>query len=183
MPQNGELTGDIFIVTKGGMNIKLGLVRVSIIPDTAVGPFLEKMKWAWRSGSDARTQRELSAFQALSDARTAGDAATIEMRVRELTDALNESNYFHSSAYYFSELPQSIAQAKTDADGHFVVSLPRTGRFALAAQATRTVGNTTEKYYWIVWVSLNGAATGNIMLSNDNLTTVKAPESVITLEF
>jgi hypothetical protein len=39
----------------------------------------------------------------------------------------------------------------------------------------------TEKYYWIVWVSLDGALEKKILLSNDNLLTDSSSESAVKL--
>lgn len=106
-----------------------------------------------------------------------------EVRARESALArLNvEGESLTSSDFYMRELPPGIATAKTNADGLFTMNLPRTGRFALAARASRQLLGQVENYYWLVWVSLDGASSKRILLSNDNLTTVESPESVIKL--
>ena len=40
----GILNGEVFIVTKGGQNIKLGLVTVRVIPETDILAFVHKKK-------------------------------------------------------------------------------------------------------------------------------------------
>ena len=44
--RRGQLKGEVFIVTKGGENIKLGLVEVTVVPETDIGAAIEKRKAA-----------------------------------------------------------------------------------------------------------------------------------------
>jgi hypothetical protein len=74
-----------------------------------------------------------------------------------------------------------MASAKTDADGRFALTLNRHQRVALVAAGSRRVGNEVERYYWMIWASLAGAAFKRILLSNDNLTLENAPDAVVRL--
>jgi hypothetical protein len=184
-PQNGELTGDISIVTKDGLNIKFRDVLVSIIPDAMIRPYIKKRMDSCNRMLDAlNPRRELLQQQYVSSGTTIPSPydEQFEIKLKAWTDyngrIKKELDYLYafllsldSMSYYFSELPPNIAQTYTDAEGHFVVYLPREGNFALAAHATRAIGDTKEEYYWLVRVSLGGAATGKITLSNDNLAT------------
>jgi len=38
--KDGELTGEVFIVTKGGRTLRLGLVEVRLIPAEVMTPFV-----------------------------------------------------------------------------------------------------------------------------------------------
>ena len=52
------------------------------------------------------------------------------------------------------------------------------GRFVIAAQAERSVGNYTERYYWLQPVSLeSGQRIQN--LSNNNLTSATGTSSLV----
>lgn len=43
-PKAADFAGDVFIVTKGGQNIKLGLVQVHVFPESAFSEFLNSKK-------------------------------------------------------------------------------------------------------------------------------------------
>src|SRR5207244_2310265 len=45
----------------------------------------------------------------------------------------------NSAAPFFVDLPQSVATAKTDADGRFELTIPDKGEYVLVASAERTV--------------------------------------------
>src|SRR3989442_14173782 len=49
LQRQGELKGEVFIVTKGGGKIKLGLVEISISPEEEINSAIEKKKPAMDS--------------------------------------------------------------------------------------------------------------------------------------
>lgn len=124
------------------------------------------------------TERKRKVQQAKQDI-PAGRSKNLAMEQAELERLQSEMDYLGSSDYYFAELPAGIASAKTNADGLFTMTIPRQGRFGLAARASRLVLGKTERYYWLVWESLDGTPSKRIMLSNDNTTTVASPDSVV----
>ena len=77
--------------------------------------------------------------------------------------------------YYLSDLPSPIARSTSDADGRFQMTVPRGESIALIAQASRQVGNSRERYFWLVWTSLGGSTSSEVLMSNNNLLTA-APE-------
>jgi len=87
--------------------------------------------------------------------------------------------FFYSGSFYFSYLQSPIRTAETDADGKFVMEVPKSGRFVIAAQAKRSVGNETEEYYWLQPVSLEGQQQLNQNLTNNNLTSTPGSSSLI----
>ena len=93
---------------------------------------------------------------------------------------LHEQDKFVSGAFYFDGLPQPLVTTQTSSDGKFTIEIPTKGNFAMAANARRTVGDSTENYYWLIKVSLDGAAKRAIMLSNNNLTSEGSSDSLIT---
>jgi len=66
-------------------------------------------------------------------------------------------------------MPKAIGTANTDGDGKFIMKLPRSGKFAIVAHASRQVFSSREEYYWIVWTSLDAEASNNVTFSNKNL--------------
>jgi hypothetical protein len=197
--REGELRGDIFIVTNGAANIKLGLVEVSAIAekdmnnflvnrskvvdteiartqeeydsikaqfDEANGQYLQARKWAQEEESRNLSGGDFS----WSDARRALDKATVLDEIRPKLDSAELAiSYARSAAPWFEGMPKAIITASTDGDGKFSMKLPRSGKFAIVAHASRQVFSSKEEYYWIVWTSLDGEASKNVMLSNKNL--------------
>lgn len=192
------ISGQVFIVTKGGESIKLGLVDISLIPKKRMLDHLAQSESARLEANDNWTSasREFMAANALW-----GDA--IKRAKLELTDgvspeesqayremkafeaiakikydkhkvAANLGEDFKSGKRYFAPLPVGIVTAKTDADGKFKLNFPA-GKYALAARASRHVFDTIEEYYWLVWVD---ASSINIMLTNDNVFSTQCSECV-----
>jgi hypothetical protein len=101
------------------------------------------------------------------------EALSISNRLESLRAAhalrMNESRIFPTADFYFSKWPVTSAQeAITDADGKFNVKLPRSGRFAVFAKATREVGLKTECYVWFFWLPRK-TDEGPLLLCNKNL--------------
>lgn len=88
-----------------------------------------------------------------------------------------------SGVPYYGELPKErLLSTKTDADGNFSFDLP-TGvarDYAVISFANRSIPGGEEIYFWAIKVSKD---TRHVILSNDNLSSSVAPESLIqTLE-
>jgi hypothetical protein len=79
----------------------------------------------------------------------------------------------------FEDGPEGAVTDKTDADGKFRMVLKQKTKYALFARSERTVLRDTEKYYWLLWVTLDGNKPKRIMLSNDNLFSAFPAESVV----
>src|SRR5206468_10466475 len=77
--------------------------------------------------------------------------------------------------FYYEGLPHPETEAKTDADGKFSVTVPRSGSYLLAARAERETP--AEKYFWIVPVTEDMLKRGSVFLSNDNLMLANPPAS------
>lgn len=88
-------------------------------------------------------------------------------------------NHFPTADYYFDGLPNGISKTNTDADGRFSLSLPA-GKFALAAHAKRELYQSTEEYFWLIWVSPE--KNMSLMLSNNNLMNEQFLDSVVTVK-
>jgi hypothetical protein len=86
---------------------------------------------------------------------------------------------YYSGAFYFPYFQFPIQTAESDADGKFALEVPKTGRFVIAAQAKRSVGDSTERYYWLQPISLEGKQQLTQNLSNNNLTSTTGSSALI----
>jgi hypothetical protein len=181
-----EISGSVFIVTKGSENIKLGLVDVVAFNRT---DFKEKNKIGV-------TNSVLSPF-ASQYGEVLGSMLTVEVgknKAKEMfdqdpdmsIDQINriktiisdaEAKYNQIAEKFFesqkklmpllAESSRSKMIAKTDADGRFV--LPDIGSDdTIAAMASRMVGDKNEFYAWVIKIE-DIPQNGQIMLSNNNM--------------
>ena len=204
----GTLSGQVFVSSRRGENFKLGAVQLGLFARDAMDTLLpaikknadnkiEQLRKAIADGDAARKQAQVNknaASDAVTQAIMAGrnyraegqarDSAIqawvdAERRNSELNDELN---FCHSGAFYFAFFKSPIRTAETDADGRFVISVPKTGAFVVAAEAKRSVGGDTEQYYWLQPVSLEGQQQLTQNLSNNNLTSTTGSSSLIHTE-
>jgi hypothetical protein len=137
-PKEAELTGEIFIASRGGQNFKLGAVNVSAIPLVKAEDYI-----AGRKVADSEKNK--------------------------------------TSAWYFRDLPPSVAQTTTNSEGKFVLNLPP-GEYAVAATASREIlSGETETYYWLVKVNADKEKQ-TVTLSNVNLTTSGSSDSLFQVK-
>ena len=183
-PKETTLSGQIFIVTRGSENIKLGLVEVQLIEKQQVTNFLkirqpeihaqmltlasELAELAKKSQNDYEKLGKL-----LSESQSEEEKARITKVMEENTTALKDSlatlKSLPSEVMYFDTFSPSILQkSTTDADGKFDFKYSPGKALTLFAKAKRTVGEETERYYWLVNApSVIGQS--KILLSNNNL--------------
>lgn len=173
--RTGEVGGQIFIVTKGGQNIKLGLVTVGAIK-------AEKLTSWVKETQDAVDKRIQKAKGLAEKAEAATDedekSRLYGMASSELSPLAGEE----LGKTLTKGLPAPDVSTKSDADGRFVLELPRGEKFALVAQASRMAGDETEHYFWLVWTPLEETARKNIMLSNDNLSGGDSAGAIIRMK-
>ena len=218
--RQGELKGEVFIVTKGGENIKLGLVEISVIPEAEINAAIAKKKPAMdstlaqlKSDFDKASAEYNSVHQRYEQADQNYDRAQKEATTALLANPLSggyeqaqkravswsnersklfmpdsearikkdsaewKAKGFPTAEFFFDGLPTGITKTMTNSNGEFSVTLPRKGKFAIAAHAHRETPE--EKYYWLIWVSLDDQATKTIMLSNHNLMTSDSTDVVV----
>ena len=101
-------------------------------------------------------------------------AVQVSLFARDAIDAL-----LAGLKAYVDDLGSPIQTAETDADGKFVIEIPKAGAFVIAAQARRSIREKTERYYWLQPVSLEGQQQRVQNLSNNNLTSTTGTSSLI----
>jgi len=194
-----EINGQVFIVTRGGQSIKLGLVEVFAFErgdvEKTIREVDRKMKnereniadlqrtveaayKQAKEGQDAAFEQELKHIEN-HDLQTRYETAsrlTYELIAFKASVA-SRLNYVNSSTSYFAAFPQPVAKAKTDADGNFSIRLPMLGSFLIGATAKRLAGDKTEYYAWLVSTDPDGMQ--KLTLSNDNLTSERGSNSVL----
>jgi hypothetical protein len=84
-----------------------------------------------------------------------------------------------SAEHFLQGLPPAISSATTNADGTFMLAIPRDGRYGIVARAAREPGEEEPPYLWVVWVSLNGAHAKRLVLNNDNIVGAGSPDSAL----
>lgn len=197
---NANISGQVFVVTKGRENIKLALVEVAAIPEKDIMQHLNAKRSNRLEQQKALTPELESAKKEADAAKADLDKAIVQSgaeyskhlhdwipRLNELGEVLapkrenyvkisRQISYFGSVEYYFEKLPAQLVASKTDADGKFTLSLPP-GKYALAAKSSRDAFGTTENYYWLVWVDTS-SPNQSLMLSNDNFFETKCKECV-----
>jgi hypothetical protein len=147
----------------------------------------EAAKVAWESGMVER--RKAFMAQPTAAAATANNKANSEaldehFRLQKIENAKQREyraakivfDRLGSPETYFEQLPSPVAVSKTDPDGRFKLSVPK-GRYVIAAKSSRTVGDATEHYYWLVRIEASGGPA-SLMLSNDNLVETSCADCV-----
>jgi hypothetical protein len=187
---DGELTGEVFIVTKRGVTYKLDSVPVSAIPEEVATKHL-KNKTLQRELEIERLQRDIDTLTSTlqdvqadehrlwrilqEDESNSQKAATWSAVYKKTKSIPKEIENLHSQRkqltsdeYFFDGLPSGISMARTDADGQFSLVIPREGRYVIAARGPREAFRDTEPY-WFVSVSLEGEPSKRLTLTNDNV--------------
>jgi ribosomal protein L12E/L44/L45/RPP1/RPP2 len=189
----GTLSGQVFVSSERAENFKLGAVQVSLFARDAMDVLLAGLK----TYADVKIQGlspSVDAGKATSGpAHAAGYFSEAADKARnEKGEIRDERDFYHSGSFYFSYLRFPIQTVETDADGKFIMEVPKQGSFVIAAKAQRYVGKThvgetgidiTEHYYWIQPVSLEGQHPQRVQnLSNNNLTSTPGTSSLIATQ-
>jgi hypothetical protein len=187
---DGELTGDVFVVTTRRRH-SFGRVVLNAIPEDLLKRHLER-KTAQGELESKKLLSELDALaRILEEARTEEDRlwkiqerdkdnlrkanawSVAYNRTKIITRQLDElqarREQLISGAHFFQDLPSAISSTKTHADGKFTLALPRDGRYGIVARASRELGEEKQFYSWLVWVSLDGKPSKRLVLNDDNV--------------
>jgi hypothetical protein len=74
-----------------------------------------------------------------------------------------------SEGYYWGGFPQEKDSDETGSDGEYELTVEGGVPYYLVAQASRSVGDEEEQYYWMVKATVEGGEEKEVNLSNDNL--------------
>jgi hypothetical protein len=201
----GSLSGQVFVSTKGGQNFKLGAVQVALFTRDAIDTLLPRLKFyadykiqqlraplaeakavldQAEASEQAAFRAELQTIEAHGDHMAAKHATDVQRKAEKTArnqyfEIAGKLSFYYSGAFYFPFLQSPIRTAETDAEGKFVIEIPQTGKFVIAAQAQRSIGDHTEHYYWLQPVSLEGQPELTQNFSNSNLTSATGTSSLV----
>ena len=213
----GELNGEVFIVTNGRENIRLGLVPIYIIKEKEmkyhidkknleaqnliemIRPDVDKAFNEWKEAAlehkratekIPRKDFDTNDAKAYINYNVAFDKALAESEEKqkimfkkdaELTVLKIKIQSTRSRQFLLEGLDVGKEITKTNADGKFSIKINRNERYAILAQTNRQTLNSKEEYCWLIWASLDGKPTKNIILSNDNLFGTGSPDAVVKI--
>ncbi|MBI4548019.1 MAG: hypothetical protein HY707_08570 [Ignavibacteriae bacterium] len=103
-----------------------------------------------------------------------------ETKRDEYMKVLSQYLSFSKGSYFIAGIPEAAQTTKTNSDGAFVVRLKQ-GKYALVAHTTRKISDSTEEYYWLVWLSVTQGMQNKILLSNDSLLETNCKDCVVRL--
>jgi pSer/pThr/pTyr-binding forkhead associated (FHA) protein len=197
-----SVDGEVFFVKKDGERTQLELIEVVLIPMETLTPYIDS-RTAERMNGLAALAPQIKAGEAevelwehevksrynalmkdvLNESKKKRLHSAYEARfdaVRELAKLKRQAERLMSSAFYFESLPSPLRRAKTTSDGRFRLLVPASGSYAIAAQASRHVVKEVERYYWLLKIDPKAGTTQSMMLSNDNMTSSKSVNSLIS---
>ncbi|MDP2207825.1 MAG: hypothetical protein Q8K98_03490 [Bacteroidota bacterium] len=215
-PSERELNGEVFVVTQGGQNIRLGLVEVGVFAESDIIPFIQKKlqraKYEKREletvldsvkKASEQSAKELAYLRKQMKVNSEGtDELSLnelryrldwqiknlllfkeagerhDKRLKEHFDVLKLIHSYLEGEFYLSGLPEPLQTTKTDSDGEFNFKL-KPGKYAIAAKSSRKIIDSSEAYYWLIWLTIDGVPTKKLMLSNDNLFETHCADCII----
>ena len=145
---------------------------------------------AAKTGFTQADAAERAAFQMNLDSIRGHDHKSGERAWKEAREAYDKAKdqyfgireelfHYRSGAFYFGFFGFPIQTVETDAEGKFVIQVPQSDRFVIAAQAKRSVGDNTEHSYWLQPISLEGQQQLTQNLSNNNLASTTGTSALI----
>ena len=182
-----QVSGQVFVVTKGRENVKMGLVHIHAVTAEQLAPIAAELLKTCKQADLKERQalaEQVADLAALRQFETElGALQPVGLNLPEFRAWQEESAQRRSSgaardtestdsealllrAFLFDRLP--VAEGKTDADGRFNLNLKSSPKVWLLAQAERTTGKDTERYFWAHAVK-DGRDTNPVLLSNDSL--------------
>jgi len=173
-----EISGNVFIVTKESSNIQLGAIEIFAIPEASIKKHIEDLNSASDSAYDEykiKSDYCTNAEYPMQDYIPHFDGKSPREQCFDGLDELRDN----IAGVYFVNLPTYTATAQTDSNGQFLIKLPKTGKYAIAAKGTINSDGKVEKYYWLIWVNADGDFK-RINLSNNNTIYSPSFDQVLT---
>ena len=147
------INGQIFVVTKGGENIKMGAVPVRVIPEEQFKE-IARATVAAIEGQKALEDEHRASIEAkkqlLQDLKAMEPQAALAALIKQAEDedsisGLRSPSWDAWMKTFVRALPQT--QIKTDADGRFTAEVE--SKVWLVAGGQRRVGESSEEYLWV----------------------------------
>jgi len=172
-----EITGEVFITTKAAETIKLSGKTAFFIPISSIKGHLEGMEPVLK----ARLKEARNAKLRCADiAKNTSSGVDFDERQRlaNFCDEQNPDPEMLASTVYFENPPKATADAITDADGKFKVTIPN-GDYALMLAGDRQIFDKAPEYYlWIVNVEAKGEPV-KMILTDANMVGSPSADSLI----
>jgi hypothetical protein len=97
-------------------------------------------------------------------------ARTVRSEIaNRVEDTFRRIPTYRGQKYYFDDMPQAAKSDETGSDGNYELTVEGGASYNIVAQASRSVGDEDEQYYWMVETSVSGGETKEVNLSNNNL--------------
>ncbi len=169
---DSKISGEVFIITRGSKNEKIGLVSISAV---SAKKFVERMKtekvviinsldefdkkadkcWQSKKSPSYESKSEtLKAFDLYESGCYAKKRETIKSALQTVMQGWDTV----------------VSRSTSNADGKFELTGNFTEETIIVASGSRNISGTTEDYYWIVPVP---EKTQQVILSNNNLLSVE----------
>jgi hypothetical protein len=146
-----KIYGQVFVVTRGGTNYKLGDVRIELWP---------------RSVSNFYSGQKAQRLLATKPLRDFYDKMSSEGDHKAALQAIQKLVSYDKQIEDL--IPEPEIFSYTDADGKYIIEHKIDEPFIIKAKASREIGDETERYTWII-DSDEIPQSGQLMLSNRNI--------------
>ena len=162
-----EVTGQVFVVTKGGENVKLGLVGIHVVGEGQLMEIGSKLLGEAQKAKAGEVlllqlEAEVAALTSTVPGSKSGPLDRIREEAARRRTGIQGFSGGVLSRRFFQEMPPTMAQ--TDADGLFTVEAKPSDW--LAARGERKAGGETENYLWLMPLKEGGK---KLLVSNDRL--------------
>ena len=150
------ISGQCFVVTKGGVNVKMGLVEVSVYPLQAFTAY-----------SDQIHRRSAARFDLMTAYAFPRNPTKLNDKSMQRSVEVRQAYLIEKYAIW-SLLPPPLASTTTDADGKFSMTHNVAPPYVIFARGSRRVGDTEERYVWRV-TSDKIRNPEQVIISNDDV--------------
>ncbi len=189
----GTLHGQIFVTTKGGVNVKLGSVTILLYSPDVITPFANKVNLQHaQQMASLRAQiivakadmynKEAQCLRNVGMADLHEAYVTYEQAATTFDTLTSQLQDCTSDTSLFQDLPPPILSTTSDANGEFTLPIPRYGKHVICAQASRQLQSHTEAYYWMISTTMDGDGNKSIVLANNNMADANAAESLLRFD-
>lgn len=191
----GEISGEVFIITKGAKNIKLGSVKIIFIPKQLVSKYITKNVINKAKKEIKENKKNINKYLNEIDSletelemlkynwdlddyeiESKKDDINSDIEIAEIGAAIYLSGYhsYMNGTYFIEKLKNNInlsecIKTQTNSDGQYNVKIYKNIKYLIIANAKRRFYGSSEKYCWLLWYSLGNKRKDRLSLKNDNL--------------